>query len=588
MEINKLTAVIVSLFAVGILIIVTLLFFTSFNENAFEQDSNSSTQFILTDNGTSTTLTLSDSDATITSSLFTSKNQTWLEFDGEDDNISLSFLGDLNLHNESYTISIWSNSTGDLFFLGMGDNDDYIRCISDLCVLEDTLDNEIIMEFDNSNGKLKNWSNMVFVFDNETTGDVRLYRNGVLENTTTNTFTDVFDLNYLGLSKSGEYHEGQFDDFRIYEGVQYNESDVLRIYEERSKGIPIPILNFHSISGGSSSSTMNESNFNETIIWLNKSGFETITYQNFYDYTQNNFNMPKKPIILSIDDGPTSAIEFVAPLLQDYGYIASVAIITNSSEYEVGSAMSWENVSTLYNTYGWEIVSHSFTHPLFRSDNIGEINATIQFNQSRQDIIDNIGVIPTTFVYPSGNTNTTYDDICKDYYNICLSQGVVLPNHDYTYKDKNLTYELDGIVRMQIRNTTIVSDLYNIDRYNNLTLWWKLSENSGTTAYDVSGNGNNGTISGASWNNDGVDVPLTQNTDYTLLGAIFKVINPDYAWTGINGSWDYLYDSTSQDAVQDMQGGFLDFIPWIGIILLVVAAAIVLYLVITSFANKRV
>ena len=93
-----------------------------------------------------------------------------------------------------------------------------------------------------------------------------------------------------------------------------------------------------------------------------------------------------------------------------------------------------------------------------------------------------------------------------------------------------------------------------ITKFNSLDLSspklaWNLNENSGTTAYDVSGNGNNGTITGATWNNDGVNVTLTENVDYSLTGGennIFTLINSAYDYTNILIS-SYIYQGGSND-----------------------------------------
>jgi YVTN family beta-propeller protein len=73
------------------------------------------------------------------------------------------------------------------------------------------------------------------------------------------------------------------------------------------------------------------------------------------------------------------------------------------------------------------------------------------------------------------------------------------PNGKYAYISNNVT------------NKIIV-----IDTGNTLKGWWKFDETSGTTAGDVSGNGNNGTVYGATWSGgalsfDGVD-------DYVNVG----------------------------------------------------------------------
>jgi len=46
-------------------------------------------------------------------------------------------------------------------------------------------------------------------------------------------------------------------------------------------------------------------------------------------------------------------------------------------------------------------------------------------------------------------------------------------------------------------------------------------------------------------------------------------------------------DSAAQNATEAVVSDFADFIPWIGVILLIVAAAIVLGIVIRSFAGGR-
>lgn len=79
-------------------------------------------------------------------------------------------------------------------------------------------------------------------------------------------------------------------------------------------------------------------------------------------------------------------------------------------------------------------------------------------------------------------------------------------------------------------------------------------------------------ISGATWQTDGVDVTLTENTDYTLSGNDFTVINLNYAWTNISTSFDYSYDAnTNTSAVAHL-------IPIsVAVILVVLLAGFVIY-----------
>jgi len=69
-------------------------------------------------------------------------------------------------------------------------------------------------------------------------------------------------------------------------------------------------------------------------------------------------------------------------------------------------------------------------------------------------------------------------------------------------------------------------------------------------------------------------------------GNIINASDTDsmYAW---QVSYPYTWRGEACDATENVTEDFTDFIPWIGVILLIVAAAIVLGIVIRSFAGGR-
>ena len=125
-----------------------------------------------------------------------------------------------------------------------------------------------------------------------------------------------------------------------------------------------------------------------------------------------------------------------------------------------------------------------------------------------------------------------------------------------------------------------------------LILYQGFNENSGTTAYDSSGNSNHGTISGATWNNDGVDINLTENIDYTLIGAIFTILNDDLAWTGITSSWSYTTDiinAADYDVANSTEEGLGEFGNWFKILIIISIAGFILFLILNNlgfFGNE--
>jgi len=78
------------------------------------------------------------------------------------------------------------------------------------------------------------------------------------------------------------------------------------------------------------------------------------------------------------------------------------------------------------------------------------------------------------------------------------------------------------------------------------------------------------------------------NYTFTDDGVFTNLTTTDEIADGFNISYSYVYGGSDCDAMTDIIGDFTDFVPWIGIILLVIAAAIVLGIVISSFKKPRV
>jgi len=83
--------------------------------------------------------------------------------------------------------------------------------------------------------------------------------------------------------------------------------------------------------------------------------------------------------------------------------------------------------------------------------------------------------------------------------------------------------------------------LYAVGEYLNTSSGnYKLNSNTGTIAYDSSGNENHGTITGATWNNDGILNTLTNGVDYTLNTATgLLTLASDYLYSYVEVAWDY-------------------------------------------------
>ena len=80
------------------------------------------------------------------------------------------------------------------------------------------------------------------------------------------------------------------------------------------------------------------------------------------------------------------------------------------------------------------------------------------------------------------------------------------------------------------------------------------------------------------------------STNYTVnadTGTVTATDGAAYNGTNWNVTYTYEYGREGCDALEDITTDFVDFVPWIGVILLVIAAAIVLGIVVKSFVSKR-
>lgn len=137
-------------------------------------------------------------------------------------------------------------------------------------------------------------------------------------------------------------------------------------------------------------------------------------------------------------------------------------------------------------------------------------------------------------------------------------------------------------------------DSNNCGIYSNVTYWESqtiactqdslvcyiaLNENSGTTAHDLSGNSNDGTISGATWNNDGINITIFQNTNYILNGAIFTIIDDTLSWTEIIAVYSFSERDNSGLGIEATIDAILTLPRLLALLVLVVMIGIILFII---------
>lgn len=266
----------------------------------------------------------------------------------------------------------------------------------------------------------------------------------------------------------------------------------------------IPIANLHTVSDSDA--------FRNFIDYINQSGFTPITYKNYYDYRFNsNYSLPDKPIILSFDDGLNNTYNYSYPIMQNYSFVGVIAVITK--QVGIGNKATWAELLEMKNA-GWEITSHSYNHSYFI--HLSEADNIFEYNQSWWDIYNNLeGYNATTFIYPYNDQNEGNRTICLNYYVGCTGSVTDSSSPFQYFIYKNTDMSKYGMRRIAISVSDTLSELIDmINPEDGKVLHLNLKENTGTTATDSSGNGNDGTITGATWNSSRYGVNFTVSCAY--------------------------------------------------------------------------
>ncbi len=120
--------------------------------------------------------------------------------------------------------------------------------------------------------------------------------------------------------------------------------------------------------------------------------------------------LPENPVLITLDDGYLNNYTDALPVLKEFGFPATLYVVVQTvgwdnhwhdpnSETRI-PMVSWAQLKELQKA-GWEIGSHTMTHP--RLEKIGKKEAAIEIEKSKRIIGEFLELEPLSFAYPYGN-----------------------------------------------------------------------------------------------------------------------------------------------------------------------------------------
>jgi len=162
---------------------------------------------------------------------------------------------------------------------------------------------------------------------------------------------------------------------------------------------PVPILMFHELRNGTGASLPqlydDPSTFRAQVAWLAAHGYRAVTLDDVYRHWRTGSRLPRKPIVLSFDDGYPSVVDTALPVLRRRGWPGVLNL-------QIGNLVP-ARVRRLL-AAGWEVDSHTFTHPDLTR--VGPARLAREVAGSRAWLRAVFHVPADFFCYPAGR----YDD----------------------------------------------------------------------------------------------------------------------------------------------------------------------------------
>ncbi|MDR2203718.1 MAG: polysaccharide deacetylase family protein [Nitrososphaerota archaeon] len=163
--------------------------------------------------------------------------------------------------------------------------------------------------------------------------------------------------------------------------------------------------------------------------------------------TTTNYAIPQegqRVVCIVFDDGWLTQYTNALPILDEYNFKATFAIITDNPDKRP-AYMNWNQIVTLYKQ-SHDIGSHTTNHLNFAKIETASIE--YQLSQSKQDLLKH-GINATTFVYPEGEGagNPDIEKLVQQHYTI--ARGI-----NKEYLNMSQAFNQYALPSYTIRNST--------------------------------------------------------------------------------------------------------------------------------------
>jgi peptidoglycan/xylan/chitin deacetylase (PgdA/CDA1 family) len=170
---------------------------------------------------------------------------------------------------------------------------------------------------------------------------------------------------------------------------------------------------------------------------LHRTGYTSIDLDTFVAWRRGEVTIPEKSVVITFDDGDRSAKDVALPILQKYGFTATMFVVTRhvGEDWDEVEGLTWEELAEMEATGVFKVESHSHGLHFKSRTPKGHLPAAVamslryrkvpeytnwrqvildDLSESRRLIEEHLGHPSNHLAWPYGGTNAALDSIAVE------------------------------------------------------------------------------------------------------------------------------------------------------------------------------
>ena len=182
----------------------------------------------------------------------------------------------------------------------------------------------------------------------------------------------------------------------------------------------VPILCYHQFTDADNSNSkmvVTTREFESHMEYLAEQGYSVINLDDLHLFWKGELTLPKKSVVLTVDDGYKSFYQFALPILEKYNFQSTLFVYTGF--VGGGAALSWQEIKQLEANPLVSIESHSSNHSNLSQKSGSETLAAFKSRVQKEVggahamFKKKLNKEPKFYAYPYGDSSTQAIDALK-------------------------------------------------------------------------------------------------------------------------------------------------------------------------------